>query len=180
MNYKISHIRLVALLMMAMSCAAPSNNVQSSVNNGAAKPEMQKAANVTIHNLNALGSFEIENTGDDTELDAKVSIERKEGEKWTPLPSHIQLELIENCDTKKTTPSCLSLNKGEKISPVPWTGFSCNVQCFKACRKNGYLGPGTFRFVVSSCDKKQKFYSPDFNLPRLAEYYKLKGKKGEN
>lgn len=180
MNYKISHIRLVALLMIAMSCAAPSNNVQSSVNNGNAKPEVPKTANVSIRNLDMLGGFEIENTGDDTELDGRVSIERKEGEEWRPLPNHIQLELIENCDAKKTSATCLNLRKGEKISPVPWTGFSCNVQCFKACRKNGYLGPGTFHFVVSSCDKKQKFYSPDFNLPKLAEYNKLKGKKGEN
>jgi hypothetical protein len=179
MSYKISLIRLVVLLIVATGCATPPDNVQSSANNGVAKHETPKMQNVTIRNLDMPGAFEIENTGDDTELDSQVTIERKEGEEWRPLPSHIQLQLIENCETKKTSPSsCLKLGKGEKIAPVPWTGFSCRVQCFKACRKNGYLGPGTFRFVVSSCDKKQKFYSPDFNLPKLAEYNKLKGKKG--
>ena len=122
------------------------------------------AESVVIRNLEKPGAFEIENTGGSIELEWQASIERKTGERWEPLPANIKLNLIEQCGTAMKG-RCLSLPAGGKIRPVPWTGFACLVQCPRSCRSNSYLGPGTFRVVVSSCDSGQKFRGPEFQLP---------------
>jgi len=177
MSFKISLVFLIGCLAIAAGSQTPFGANHSSSDNTCAEFfKNRNVQTVVINNLNTIGAFEIENTGDDIELDGRVRIERKEGDEWRPLPNYIELSLIEKCEEQKTS-SCMTLSKGGKMSPVPWTGFSCKIQCFKACRKDAYLGPGTFRFVVSSCDQKQKFYGSEFELPTLKQYYKLKGKK---
>jgi hypothetical protein len=62
-------------------------------------------------------------------------------------------------------PGCRTFEHGAKFRPVPWTGLVCGGQCGMTCRANAYLGPGQCRFVVTTCDRKRRFYGPTFTLP---------------
>jgi|GEM_PF-2735478 len=52
------------------------------------------------------------------------------------------------------------------LRPVPWTGMSSCSQCTNRCDWNFPLG-GRFRFVVTTCDGKQRFAGPFFELPGI-------------
>jgi hypothetical protein len=126
-------------------------------------PGGDKSMGLIIRNLNPPGAFEVENTGDAIELSWTVGVEQKVGEAWESRVVE-ELRLVEQCDPPPTT-RCRNLDKGVKIRPIPWTGFSHTAQCQTSARANIYLGPGTFRFVVTSCDGSRKYYSEGFTLP---------------
>lgn len=55
---------------------------------------------------------------------------------------------------------------GERgLKPVPWTGMTCSSQCNRTCDRNVRLS-GKFRFVVTTCDGKQRFAGPVFEMPK--------------
>src|SRR5262245_57720895 len=109
MSFKISLISLIGCLAIAAGYQTPLGVIHSSSDNTCSEFfKNQKVQTVVIHNLNTIGAFEIENTGDDIELDGRVSIERNEGNEWRPLPNYIKLSLIENCEEQKLS-SCMTL-----------------------------------------------------------------------
>lgn len=60
--------------------------------------------------------------------------------------------------------ACLETSPGTPLLPVPFSGMSCSSQCNGSCKKNGPLGPGTFRLVVDTCDGRVATGEP-FELP---------------
>jgi hypothetical protein len=119
-------------------------------------------ASVVVRNLSLPGAFEIENRGPDIELAWAVTIQRELKGEWSDHAT--DLTLIEKCG--QSPPSgCVPLPHGAKLRPARWNGLTCGSQCAATCRANLYLGPGRFRFVVTSCDGKRKFRGPAFELP---------------
>jgi len=138
---------------LATSCQQPP---QSS----GAKPDGAKQA-VLVQNLAKSGAFEVTNEGLSISLSSQVIVQRWEGGNWQDVAS--DLVLAETCKWNPK-PECTTLATGGKIQPVPWNGMSCSGQCFLGCRGNVFLGPGKFRFVVTTCDRKTRFYGPGFSL----------------
>ncbi len=135
-----------ALLMMALlSCA-------SSAEQGT----------VVVRSLSPPGSFEVENQGPDIELAWTVTVQRYVDGQWTDTVT--DLALAEACGQAPGS-GCVRLAHSTKIRPKPWNGLTCGSQCPAACRANVYAGPGRFRFVVSSCDRRKKFTGPAFEMP---------------
>jgi len=118
---------------------------------------------IGIKTLAAPGAFELRNEGSaEVSLLRSLAVEKKSGEKWEPAP--VTLQLIESC-AEKPASECITLAPRAVFRPVPWNGYSCGGQCPEPCRANVYLGPGTFRVVATTCDRKHHFPSPAFTLP---------------
>jgi hypothetical protein len=118
-------------------------------------------ASVVVRNLSLPGEFEVENRGPDIELAWAVTIQRDLKGEWSNEVT--DLTLIGKCG-QSLPAGCAPLLQGAKIRPVRWNGLTCGSQCAATCRANVYLGPGRFRFVVSSCDGKHKFPGPAFEM----------------
>lgn len=121
---------------------------------------------VVVRPLADPGSFEIRNSGAEIELASAVEVEQLQDGEWRH--PRTKLTLAESCP-KAAMASCVTLARDAVLHPVAWTGFSCSSQCETRCKKNVYLGPGTFRFVVLSCDRKRRFESDSFRLPALPQ-----------
>lgn len=121
---------------------------------------------VVVRNLSPAGAFEVENQGPDVELAWAVAVQRYTDGQWTD--SVTDLALAETCGQAPES-GCVRLAHSAKIRPERWNGLSCGSQCPAACRANVYLGPGRFRFVVSSCDRQQKFLGSAFEMPARGE-----------
>jgi len=124
-------------------------------------------ASVVVRNLSLPGAFEVENRGPDIELAWAVTVQRQlKGRElngqWSDEVT--DLTLSEKCEASPRA-GCVPLPRGAKRAPVRWNGLTCGSQCAATCRANIYLGPGRFRFVVSSCDGKRKFFGAAFEMP---------------
>jgi hypothetical protein len=119
-------------------------------------------APIVVRNLSPPGAFEIENRGPDIELSWPVTIQRQLKGQWSDEVT--DLTLSEKCEASPRS-GCISLPHGAKLSPARWNGLTCGSQCAATCRANVYLGPGRFRFVVTACDGKRKFFGPSFEMP---------------
>ncbi len=117
---------------------------------------------VTVRNLAKPGAFELDNPGPGVDLASRLAVEREVNGRWTAEVT--DLTLIEKCGQPPPA-ACLHLPHGATLHPVPWNGLTCGSQCPATCRANIYLGPGRFRFVVSSCGGTQKFPGPAFEMP---------------
>jgi hypothetical protein len=145
---------VVPVLLGAVSCAS------SPVEHASAPPPEE--VSVVVRNLSLPGAFEVENLGPDIELAWAVTVQRHSKSEWSDEVT--DLTLIEKCG--QTPPAhCVPLAHGARLRPVRWNGLTCGSQCAATCRANVYLGPGEFRFVVSSCDGKHKFPGPAFEMP---------------
>ncbi|GAC1352159.1 MAG: hypothetical protein NVS3B20_04480 [Polyangiales bacterium] len=129
-------------------------------------------AGVEIRNGAKSGSVEIV-AHEAISLDARLFVER-ETETGAFLPVYLDMDsmkLVESCGEK--IGACVSLDIGHTLKPVPWSGASCSSQCNLACGLN-FLHSGSHRFVVVSCDGKQRFEGPRFDLrypPSLFRIY---------
>jgi hypothetical protein len=119
-------------------------------------------APVVVRNLSLPGAFEVENRGPDIELAWAVTLQRQLKGHWSDEVT--DLTLSEKCGASPRA-GCVPLLHGAKLAPVRWNGLTCGSQCAATCRANIYLGPGRFRFVVSSCDGKRKFFGAAFEMP---------------
>ncbi len=85
---------------------------------------------------------------------------------WSP-PADAELDLgkgyrlLERCDDP--APACIDVTT--PLQPVAWTGLDCSAQCNHSCRANRWVGPGTFRLVVLSCDGATSTAGPAFEVP---------------
>ncbi|MGZ3451814.1 MAG: hypothetical protein ACXWUG_20680 [Polyangiales bacterium] len=100
------------------------------------------------------------------ELDARLFVEHqlKDGH-WEPLVGLDldSMKLVESCAQK--VGACVSLEAKRVLRPVPWSGMSCSSQCNGSCDKNVYRAGMPHRFVVTTCDGKERFEGPAFDLP---------------
>lgn len=119
-------------------------------------------APVVVRNLSLPGAFEVENRGPDIELAWAVTVQRELNGQWSDEVT--DLTLSQKCEASPRA-GCVPLPHGAKLAPVRWNGLTCGSQCAATCRANIYLGPGRFRFVVSSCDGKRKFFGAAFEMP---------------
>lgn len=124
---------------------------------------------LTLTNLET-GAFEIGNPGRDArEVAVTAALQRREGDSWADVPgldANLGYRLVETCPAPEAAPpACVRLGAGAVLRPVPWQGLSCSAQCNGTCRANAWLGPGTFRLAVRSCDGGAVTVGPPFELP---------------
>jgi hypothetical protein len=154
MKARSAAVWALPVVLGALSCASPPVE-------HASEPPPEEVT-VLVRNLSRPGSFEVENLGPDIELAWAVAVHRHLQGEWSDEVT--DLTLIQKCG--QTPPAgCVPLAHGAKLRPVRWNGLTCGSQCAATCRANLYLGPGQFRFVVSSCDGKHKFPGPAFEMP---------------
>ncbi len=115
----------------------------------------------------APGSFSVHAGSVAATLSTHVDVER-EVDGGFVLAGTSDVVLTAACDAKLATggsaPPCIALAAGETLTPPPWTGMSCASQCNLLCHFNAPVTPGNFRFVVRSCDGKQRFEGPTFTM----------------
>jgi hypothetical protein len=128
---------------------------------------------VIIRNLDMPGMVEVENRGPAINLRSQLIVQQMDQGAWHD--GAIDLLLSETC-VWNPQPGCQTMAHGAKLRPVRWNGMSCSGQCPQGCRATIYLGPGSFRFVVTTCGGKQRFFGPPFTMP---DYDHSEAKKKE-
>jgi len=151
---------LITLLALAMAALTGVSCARQDLRADARQEATQET--VVVRNLDIPGAFEVENRGPALELASRVVVQKLEGGAWTDRAT--DLILAETCDWNPK-PGCRTVERGAKLRPPRWNGLVCSGQCPLGCRANLYLGPGQFRFVVTSCDRKQRFFGPAFIMP---------------
>jgi len=119
------------------------------------------AADVVLHNDGNPGGLRVENRGSAISLSSQIVVERIRDGAWIRTP--VRMELLEKC-LADDPPACVTMEAAATIRTVPWKGNTCSGQCPHSCRSNHYAGPGQFRFVVTTCDGKQRFVGPEFSM----------------
>ena len=124
-------------------------------------------------------TFQLVNLGPSIELKSTVTIERQVSGRWRDEEIK-NFFLVETCPSRRDWPSpnprCVSLAAGAVLQPAPWRGYSCDLQCPTSCDKNVVSPPGTYRFVVESCDGQRQIVSPPFQFAGVLIY----GFEGKN
>ncbi len=111
-------------------------------------------------------SVVVENHGAPRTLSKSVQVEKQVDGVWSARGGEVQVDLVERCGfSPSIAAACIDVGAGAKFTAAPWNGWACGGQCPDPCRMNDYMGPGTFRFVVESCDRKERFEGPPFQLP---------------
>jgi hypothetical protein len=78
-------------------------------------------------------------------------IELQQSGKWEP--THHDLLLFGSCpDPSPPSDGCITLEAHATLNPVAWTGWFGCTQCHD-CDKNVPAAVGTYRFVVTTCDR---------------------------
>lgn len=117
-------------------------------------------ANVEVRLLDAFGAFEVVNRGPAVSLASEIGIEQKADSGWIAIPV-TNFYLVAACDSPAKG-KCSELAVGANLKPMPWRGWHCYSQCPSSCRLDSAVPAGTYRFVVMSCDRKQRFESKPF------------------
>ena len=102
-----------------------------------------------IRNLAQPGAFAIEASPAGASLARQGRIEQQTAAGWKPV--FREFRLVADCDAVAKLPVCVTLAPGAVLKPVPWTGFTCEGQCPRPCKRNIYRPPGTFRLVLPMC-----------------------------
>jgi hypothetical protein len=102
---------------------------------------------VTLHGP---GALRLRNTGGTPiRLAFAARIELQQTGRWEA--THHDLLLFESCPDPAPPPDgCITLEAHATYNPVAWTGWF--TQCH-ACDKNVPAAVGTYRFVVTTCDR---------------------------
>lgn len=110
--------------------------------------------------------FEIENVGNASlDLDYELVIENHKDGTWS-YEQDIQKHMI-TADCEANWPPapprpCATLHPGAKLTPHPWLGWYCRSMCRQCGRTVHSLRSGTYRAVVRSCDRAQRFEGKPF------------------
>ena len=108
-----------------------------------------------------LVALRLANTGTEPlELAAQVAIEREEAGRWAPVEDVGRVTVRPSCEVE--APPCTTLAPGVELFPPSWLGTVGDAQC--ACEPCTPVGPGRYRFVVSSCDGARRFTGDPFAL----------------
>ncbi len=89
-----------------------------------------------------------------------IRVEREVDGRFEPLGSVAGLELRADCQTP--APECVEIVAGAELRPPPWLGTLGDAQCI--CTRCAPAPAGTYRFVLTSCDGRQRVESPAFEL----------------
>ena len=97
-------------------------------------------------------------------------VEPDRGDGWETLG--VRFEAIGECRNARSGPDWLApltapveIAAHAALTVVPWTGWSCQSQCPRPCRANGYYGAGRYRFVVTKLPEQERVVSPEFDMP---------------
>lgn len=112
-------------------------------------------ASAQVRNLDRPGAFAIEGG---LSLRSRGAIEQQTKAGWRPVFE--EFYLTEDCAAVARLPACVTIKPGEMLRPVRWTGFTCQGQCPRSCKKNIYRPPGTFRLTLTVCDGTQLSGAP--------------------
>lgn len=118
---------------------------------------------ITIKSLDKPGSLVVENHGPTRTLSKRIAVEARREGRWED--TEIDMKLETRCEEAEPPQACVELPSGATMAPVSWDGHSCGGQCRDQCPINSYIGPGTFRFALTSCDGKQRWEGAPFDLP---------------
>lgn len=130
----------------------------------AADAHPSQAPAIEVKLSGGFGAFQIVNHGPLLRLSSAVEVEQRTDGVWKSARV-ANLLLIPKCESG-AAPECVSLSTGATLQPVPWRGNYCYSQCPVSCDLDGPLPAGTYRFVVTTCDGKQRFASPAFEKHR--------------
>ncbi len=93
-------------------------------------------------------AIRIENRGETaTELAGAVGLQRQSGETFADVES-VHLDLRYSCEDEAA--ECVTLAPGATYLPPEWLGTVGDAQCI--CTRCAPAEPGTYRFVVRSCN----------------------------
>lgn len=125
------------------------------------------AADVQVVLGSNFGDFSVVNHGNPTSLKSNVEVQQLVGGAWQNRGVQ-ELHVMSACPADdKPAPSCRSIGHDEAVVAVPWTGHVCYSQCPRSCFGEGKALPGTYRYVIKSCDQHRTFMSPAFVVPIL-------------
>lgn len=68
--------------------------------------------------------------------------------------------LVEDCE--QPTSGCLTLEPGETMTTVPWTGYYSEPQCPREAPSDYAAPSGRYRFVITACGGGLQFPGPPF------------------
>jgi hypothetical protein len=121
------------------------------------------AAGISVENGTHPGEFAVTNHGTGpVDLLRKVTVEVRGAGKWAATDADVSL--VASCSDKSAT-SSVTLASRQTLKVAPWNGMTCDGQCPRSCRANVSLGPGEFRFVVWTADRKTRFEGLSFHMP---------------
>jgi len=141
----ICFLGVVALAANSIVAAAEGATPAVEVRNGPRPGEVELRANQTV------------------DLAAELMVERQRDDGSFVLVKGLDLgslKLVASCGQQ--VGACVRIDE-RGLRPVPWTGMSCSAQCNNICDRN-VPSSGRFRFVVTTCDGKQRFEGPVFEL----------------
>lgn len=127
---------------------------------GCARAQTPAAPVIEVRLLDGFGAFEVVNRGAAVSLESAVVVEQQSSGAWKKIPV-TNFYLIARCQTGFKQ-KCVSFAGGATLKPVPWRGWHCYSQCPSSCRVDGPAPPGTYRFVVTTCDGRHRFESKPF------------------
>ena len=93
------------------------------------------------------------------EVSGASSDERQQDELGIPATDYF---LISDCD--QSTSGCVSLEPGESMRTVPWSGYYAEPQCPNDAPSDYAAARGRYQFVVSACSGGHRFESPSFEF----------------
>lgn len=152
-----------AVLLAGAGCDPPAAKPTAAPASPGSAAPAPSAPRVEVKNGAKPGSVEVI-VHEAISLDAKLLVERvTDTGGFEPVPSLDldAMKLVESCGEKIGT--CVALEPGRTVRPVPWSGMSCSSQCNGNCDKN-VPREGRHRFVVVSCDGTQRFAGPVFEM----------------
>ena len=111
------------------------------------------------------GDFSVINYGDTVSLRSRVEVQQLVAGAWQDRGVQ-RLYILASCPPDfKPLPACRPIGRNETVVAIPWTGFVCHSQCQAMCAGEGKAWPGTYRYVIRSCDGKQSIASATFIVP---------------
>jgi hypothetical protein len=126
------------------------------------------AASVSIEVGPKFGEFSVVTDDSPISLRSAVDVERLVDGVWQTV-FVANLYVIDTCGgpigPHKPPPPCRSIAPSQRVVAVPWTGRLCGSQCPTGCHGEGIAPPGTYRFVIKTCDGSETFVSPQFEKP---------------
>ncbi len=152
---------LASVCVISAAAAQPNGNapIESRLVESAGPVKIDRVTLCRSH------TFQLVNHGPSIELKSTVTIERQVRGRWNDAGIK-NFFLVERCseDWDHTIPRCVSLAAGAVLQPAPWQGYSCYSQCPTSCDSNVVSPPGTYRFVVESCEGQRQIVSPPFQF----------------
>ncbi len=162
--------RALFIVSLPIACARPTTleHSQSPPDTSVEAATPTPAPDVVVVNGATPGSFSIQvGLVGAVELSTYVEIQREVDGGFVPS-GVTDVVLTTACDPDlalrggRSLARCTTLPGGTTLTPPPFTGMGCASQCNMVCHWNAPVTPGTFRFVVTSCDGKRRFEGPAF------------------